>query len=511
MAITQLIRSRIARGLSLFAIGPNEARIVYDFVATAVAAAMSWLFAWQFASGVRLSLWWIAALPFLLVGANALLGVYSRFRRSNRHVKTLVLLAAVLVVGALSLFAGRDVPFALLWAMVVMPLLALPRLFLGIAHDKRAEFTRKTILRDGPVLLIGGAGYIGTHVVNLLLREGRTVRVLDRLTFGREAVSAFEGHRNFALIEGEATDISKLAEAMDGASAVVQLAGLVGDPACAVDSKFTRHANIIVTRMAKEVAQALGVHRFIFASSCSVYGVSEYEVKEEDALNPVSLYAQTKIDSERELLFSVRDEFFVTVLRFATVFGHSWRPRFDLVANLFTAQAMNDGLITVMGPDQWRPFVHVRDLARAVTMVLNARPAVVQGQIFNVGDPRLNMTILQLAEAVKRLVENEGKQVRISVQDTPQDRRNYRVGFDRIREILGFQAQTSMDDGLREIVETFKRGGYRSYRDPLYSNVAMTKKALVEFRDPARASRLYAPLEADETDHQPAVQLAHKN
>src|SRR5262249_27432907 len=169
---------------------------------------------------------------------------------------------------------------------------------------------------------------IGSHTVDLLLAAGQRVRVLDRLMYGRGPLADFEGNPRFELIEGDATDISKLTAAGKDASAVVHLAGLVGGPACAVGPGLTRHANIVATRMAKDVAQSLGVHRFVFASSCSVYGVTDKEVSELDALNPVSLYAQTKIDSEQELLASIRDEFFVTILRFATVFGHSRRPRF---------------------------------------------------------------------------------------------------------------------------------------------------------------------------------------
>jgi nucleoside-diphosphate-sugar epimerase len=280
---------------------------------------------------------------------------------------------------------------------------------------------------------------------------------------------------------------------MKDASAVIHLAGLVGDPACAVDPDFTRHANIVATRMAKEVAQSLGIYRFLFASSCSVYGFSDVEVREGDALHPVSLYAQTKIDSEQELLFAGRDDFFVTVLRFATVFGHSRRPRFDLVANLFTAQAMTEGLITVIGPRQWRPFVHVRDLARAIWMVLRADPKRVQSQIFNVGDSRLNMTILNVAEKVKQVAARH-RQVSISVTDDVQDPRNYAVAFEKIRSRLGFRSETTMDEGIEEMVGRFQAGAYQNYRDEIYSNVAMTAKALRQFQDPLETSHLYAPL-----------------
>jgi nucleoside-diphosphate-sugar epimerase len=267
----------------------------------------------------------------------------------------------------------------------------------------------------------------------------------------------------------------------------------VGDPACAVDSAFARHTNIVATRMAKEVAQSMGVHRFVFASSCSVYGVSDKEVSETDRLNPVSLYAQSKIDSEQELLATVRDEFFVTILRFATVFGHSRRPRFDLVANLFTAQAMADGVITVIGPDQWRPFIHVRDLARAIVAVLHAEPTVVQSQVFNVGDKRLNMTIRQLADRVQAVC-GRYRDVTVTVKENPQDQRNYAVSFEKIRALIGFEAETLMEAGIEEMAEAFRRGQYGHYRERVYSNVAMTAQALSEFQDAAAASRLYAPL-----------------
>jgi nucleoside-diphosphate-sugar epimerase len=367
------------------------------------------------------------------------------------------------------------------------------RVILHLGNSRSREIAAVAVNVRGPVLVIGGAGYIGSHAVEQLLRNGYSVRVLDKLMYGDESLRDFRTHRQFEFIEGDATDIRKLTLAMRDASSVIHLAGLVGDPACAVDPQFTRHTNIVATRMAKDVAQALGVHKFIFASSCSVYGVSDEEVDEFAKLSPVSLYAQTKIDSEQELLSSSRDDFFVTVLRFATVFGHSRRPRFDLVANLFTAQAVTDGLVTVIGPHQWRPFVHVRDLARAIVMVLKADPVTVQSQVFNVGDARLNMTILQLAEAVRKIA-SETRAVEISVTDNVNDRRNYAVSFKKIRDVLGFQAETLMEDGIREMLEHFRHGDYAHYRGEIYSNVEMTKKALALSPDPTELMHIYAPI-----------------
>lgn len=493
LRLRTFIRSRIHRGLGLHSIGPNEARILYDgSVGTAgaiTALGYSSVYLHQQDSRTVILL---AALPILLIFFNLAFGIYSKLRTASALKKGLALLASVSLCSSVCLFLGAAASSIILWVLLAYPPLLLARLLL-LLRSTRTNPISLAVNHRGPILVIGGAGYIGTHTVDLLLKRGSPVRVLDRLMYGNEPIREFVGNPNFELIEGDVTDIAKLAQAMNGASAVIHFAGLVGDPACAVDHEFTRHTNIIATRMAKDVAQAMGIRRFIFASSCSVYGVSEQEVCEMDALNPVSLYAQTKIDSERELLAALRDEFFVTVLRFATVFGDSRRPRFDLVGNLFTAQAMTDGLITVIGPGQCRPFIHVRDLARAVIKVLDADPIQIQNQVFNVGDKRLNMTILQLAEKVRDVCV-QYREVTISVSDNPEDRRNYRVSFDKIQSVLGFQAETLIEPGIKEMALAFQNGRYGPYRDQVYSNVAMTTLALSQFYDPAELSRLYAPL-----------------
>jgi nucleoside-diphosphate-sugar epimerase len=185
------------------------------------------------------------------------------------------------------------------------------------------------------------------------------------------------------------------------------------------------------------------------------------------------------------------------------VFGHSRRPRFDLVANLFTAQAMTEGTITVMGAEQWRPFVHVRDLARAIVRVLEADPRLVQSQIFNVGDRRLNLTIGQLSERVREVVTGFGVNAQIVVRDqAAQDRRNYAVSFAKIRDLLGFEAATRIDDGVSEMVRQFQAGAYQHYRNEVYNNVATTRKAAEYFHDPLEAERLYAPLGAQHASPQ---------
>ncbi len=493
----KFLRSRVSRGFSLATIGPNEARMLFDGAAGFVAGLFAWAFCRIFvpAEVMQVHLWWAPALAAVLLFCCAISGIYSRLRFSHARVKAVVLAFDAAIAAAVGWAFSAPRPLVALWALLVVGPIALARVFVSLHTGRHRTLARIAVNRRGPTLVVGGAGYIGSETIALLMKSGREVRVLDRLMCGSDALAEFRGNPRFSLIEGDVTDIAKLTAAIKDCSAVVHLAGLVGDPACAVRPEFTRHTNIVATRMASEVAQSMGINRFVFASSCSVYGATDVEVSETAALNPVSRYAPTKIDSERELLTNPSDEYFVTVLRFATVFGHSRRPRFDLVANLFTAQAMTDGVITVMGPDQWRPFVHVRDLARAILRVLDADPGIIQNQIFNVGDSRLNMTILQLAQCVERVVSQRRK-VEIAISENPGDRRNYAVSFDKIRTMLGFHAETLMEPGIEEMAQNFLRGVYGSYRAPQYSNVAMTARAVEAFEDPAQLAHLYAPLNA---------------
>lgn len=468
---------------------PNRARALYDLLVSSAASTAAFFFGVVLV-GRSAPLLFLG--PLAVLAFNRLVGIYTTVKVGSGLTKALRLTVSLLASSAVLLVATHALPAVLLWLALLWAPLVLPRVLLNLNTRVKTNFVTTAILSRGPSLVVGGAGYIGTHVVQELLRAGHRVRILDRLLYGRGPIQDVLDDPRVELVEGDVTDIVKLLEAMRGVSSVIHLAGLVGDPACAVDEAFTRHTNVIATRMVKEAALSLGVQRFIFASSCSVYGTTEREVGETDELNPVSLYARTKIDSEHELLLCPDENFAVTVLRFATVFGHSRRPRFDLVANLFTAQAMTDRRITLTGEGQWRPFVHVRDLARAIVLVLGSDREAMRGQIFNVGDERLNMTIGQLAENVQKLV-SEIHPVEIVRKPDVTDRRNYSVSFRKIRA-LGFQCATTIEDGIREIVTEFQKGTYGDWRAPEYSNVAITREALQEFLDPQQSARLYVPL-----------------
>ncbi|MDO8638409.1 MAG: SDR family oxidoreductase [Candidatus Daviesbacteria bacterium] len=328
------------------------------------------------------------------------------------------------------------------------------------------------------ILITGGGGYIGTHITDKLLQAGYKVRIFDQFIFGENVVSDLKKNKNLRIIKGEIGDWQKLRESLNGVDTVIHLAGLVGDPACIVNKELTVQMNIVSTRIVKELSKDAKVSRFIFSSSCSVYGASDELVNERSRLSALSLYAQTKIDSEKEILSDRSSNFHPTILRFATVFGHSRRPRFDLVANLFVAQAYNDGLITVTGSSQWRPFIHPKDIARAILVVLEKPEKEVDRQIINVGDDNLNITIRDLAYLVADIVKKDrrGESVRVLINDDIADKRNYRVSFKKIKKLLSFEASISIREGLEEIYDNFKKGGYKEdYKDPLYINVEMTK------------------------------------
>jgi nucleoside-diphosphate-sugar epimerase len=316
------------------------------------------------------------------------------------------------------------------------------------------------------VLVVGGAGYIGSILTRQLLDAGYRVRVLDLELFGTKSLDDIMSHPRLEVMKGDFRNIEDAARALRGMDAVCHLAAIVGDPACALDRETTITVNYAAAKMMAQLAKANGISKFIFASTCSVYGDSDEVMTELSPLNPVSLYATTKIDAERALLDSADNDFQPTILRFATAYGWSFRPRFDLVANLFSAQAVTDKKIRVFNGEQWRPFVHTRDIARACVLALEAPLSKVGGQIFNVGDESQNYTLTQLGQIVARCCPG------ISVEEVRNgdDPRNYRVDFSKIRRTLGFRASIDLVQGIQEMVNAVASGQVPNWRDPIYSN-----------------------------------------
>lgn len=316
------------------------------------------------------------------------------------------------------------------------------------------------------VLVIGGAGYIGSVLVRKLLNRGYNVTVLDALVYGDESIRDLYDRPGFDLIHDDMRNVEAVVRAMQYADAVVHLGAIVGDPACALDHKLALEINLAATRLIAEAARGFGVQRFIFASTCSVYGASDQLLDERSALNPISLYARTKMESERVLLALEDDRFAPVILRFGTVYGLSPRPRFDLVINLLAARAVCEKRITIFGGDQWRPFIHVDDAAEAILKCLEAPLHAIKGQTFNVGSDDQNYRIAQLGDLIKELIPD----VEVIYQGEDGDRRNYRVSFAKIRKHLGFIPRRTVADGIWEIKAAIEDGRIRDYRDARYSN-----------------------------------------
>lgn len=478
---------------------PYSSRVGYDFVVSGGISFLIWSVLWRFGEATTWEVF-VTSLPVFVISINQLSGIYTTKTMSGLAIKLLLLgVSHLAAAGILGGFLG--VSSALVLATVIsLVLLSFPRVLFNFSkltgHSSFSQALQTMYQPHLPILIVGGAGYIGSHVVAQLLERGHKVRVLDTFAYGREPLAELENHPNLEIITGDVTDLFRLSQALQDVQAVVHLAGIVGDPACALDETMTHHVNIVSTRMLKETVKALGIPRFIFASSCSVYGANDDVVNETSPLNPVSLYAKSKIDSENELLGDPFDAFHPVILRFSTVFGHSRRMRFDLVTNLFTAQAYYNGELTVSGATQWRPFVHVADVARAVVLAVEAPLETVSRQIFNVGDDSLNYTIGQVAEAAAGLVKSRrGRRPKLTTIDFVADRRNYHVSFEKIRRVLGFSAEHTMESGISEMYQHMQAGTYQHrFTDPRYSNLETTKALTQQFHTPEYQKKHYSIL-----------------
>jgi nucleoside-diphosphate-sugar epimerase len=308
------------------------------------------------------------------------------------------------------------------------------------------------------VLVSGGAGYIGSVLVRLLLEKGVRVRVLDTLRFGGVPIIDLLNDDSFEFIKGDVRDEALLREVLRNVDAVVHLAAVVGDPACAKEPDLARSINLDGSMQLYRLSNELGVDRFVFASTCSNYGKMkdpESYVDEDSVLAPVSLYAETKVAVEQFLLSQPRDNRCKpTSLRFATVYGLSPRPRFDLTVNEFSKELALGRELTVFGEQFWRPYCHVVDLCRSVLAVLDADGEKVAFDVFNVGDTSENYRKQMIVDEILRQIP-EG---RISFVAKNEDPRDYRVSFEKIKERLGFRITKTVPDGIAQIIKVVREG-----------------------------------------------------
>jgi len=317
----------------------------------------------------------------------------------------------------------------------------------------------KTVKR---VLVAGGAGYIGSVLVRLLLKQNYKVRVLDSLLFGGESIVELLNDPDFEFIKGDVRDENMVKMALKDIDVLVNLAAIVGDPACAKQPDLAKETNFEASKTMYQIANSMGVDRFIFASTCSNYGKMDDPfsyVHEGSKLAPVSLYAETKVATENFLLGQPQEnKCKPTCLRFSTVYGLSPRMRFDLTVNEFTKELALDRELVIFGEQFWRPYCHVIDLSRSVIAVIEAQDEKVAFNVFNVGSTDENYTKKMLVdEIVKQLPDSKVKYVQRN--DDPRD---YKVTFKKIEDTLGFKITRTVPEEITMIIKVVKEGFFNN-------------------------------------------------
>lgn len=324
------------------------------------------------------------------------------------------------------------------------------------------------------VLVTGGAGYIGSVLVGVLLRHGYQVRVVDNLSFGGEGLLAYWHDPMFSFSKADVSVLDEMNKILADfkPDAVIHLAAIVGDPACAKQPDLARRVNWESSRDFFERVRHFECERFIFSSTCSNYGKmadgAQY-VDENSPLAPVSLYAETKVWFEEYILRkSVReDKFCPVILRFSTVYGVSPRMRFDLTVNEFIREFTLGREVEVFGEQFWRPYCHVYDFARAILLVLRADSKKVAYHVFNVGDTQENYQKQMLVDEIRRFVPD----LKVKYIHRSQDPRDYRVTFKKIQDVLGFHISKRVPDGIREIKSLIENGVFFNHDASQYKNV----------------------------------------
>jgi len=314
------------------------------------------------------------------------------------------------------------------------------------------------------ILLIGGAGYVGTELTSSLLSIGFHVRVFDTFWYPSGILDSLDKQAasRIEYVKGDIRNLTLLERAMIGMDSCIHLACVSNDPSYELDPSLAKDINFDAFIKFLPILNSSSIKRFIFASSSSVYGIkSEPKVTEELECEPISDYSKYKVKCEEFLLSNVSDEIVTTILRPSTVCGYSKRQRFDLVVNILTLSALRNGLIRVHGGGQYRPNLHIKDMVACYLHVLESNPNTINHEVFNVSGE--NLQVLDIANKVKEELEQIPKIEILPVIDA----RSYRVSGEKIARSLGFIPKYSVDDAIRDLIS--------AYRDNLFPNLDKTE------------------------------------
>ncbi len=309
---------------------------------------------------------------------------------------------------------------------------------------------------DRNVLIVGGAGYIGSVLSRKLLAQGYIVRVLDNLLYGNgNSISDLMENEDFSFVFGDFGNNKILETALIGITDVVLLAALVGDPICKKYSELAKKTNVDYAKNLFHKLNNRGINKFIFTSTCSNYGLRKDDslANEDSELNPQSLYAETKIEFERFILESLEHiDFSPTILRLSTAFGISGRMRFDLTVSEFTKDLALGKDLLVYDESTWRPYCHIMDISDAIIKVLDTSKEKVFGQVFNIGSDENNFTKMMIIELIQKYIPD----TKVEYKEGGFDPRNYRVSFQKAEIVLNYNAGIKVEDSVKHLIESFK-------------------------------------------------------